>query len=224
MMIRQPVAYAISGLLLPLAAFVVYVGQTGVKAERDRARIAKVPVRWTSVEPYAYEGPATFYERPDGMIVFSRGPTVLPLTIGFDLHLQWDEETAAAAMDGSLELRDVSAWMSIEYDDKTSSLFLSFVDDAGVQQELAYKVGPHSDTAEAQTAFDAHLRMLFDYMNGGDLIGENDATYKTCSSGSCSCAGPGCSCSACCLGEGLIPECDCNPERCRCTCIRAQSC
>jgi hypothetical protein len=160
------------------------------------------------------------------MVVFSRGPTVLPLTIAFDLHLHWDDETIEAARDRVIDLKDISGWMSIEYDAEASSLLVTVIDDAGGKELIEYAVGPHSDTEEAHAAFDAHLRLFFDYMNGGNLLGEvggAGSTTLSCGGGSCNCSyPPDCTfCSACCP-NGFIPDCNCTPPNCRCTCTLIQ--
>ena len=223
MSLKQWIAFSIP---MVFVAFVVYAGQAGISDGREASLIKRISGGWTTDSPLSYEGEAVLFERPDAMVVFSRGATVLPLTIAFDLHLHWDEEMRAAAMDGDVELRDISGWMSILYDPETSSLSVTVVDDAGDEQDLSYTVGPHSDTDKAHASFDAHLRLFFHYMNGGSLLGDGGdegGVALACAGGFCSCSHPpGCTICRVCCPPGFFPICNCTPPNCRCTCTKYQ--
>ncbi|MGB2988011.1 MAG: hypothetical protein WBE26_19250 [Phycisphaerae bacterium] len=165
---------------------------------------------------------------PSGLLVFSPGDQIRAHTMGFDLNL--DEQALKAALEGEVELVDISGWLEVVYDGQAGVLHVFADDDKGTHFEHDYQL--HAAGKECNADRMASVHSFFEYMRSDEAeeAGEGATGAGTdkasgdvlqCTGPECSCLADQCQCSICCKsGEYAVCRCK-NPDKCQCTCTSA---
>ena len=130
-------------IVIAFAAVAVLAGAAQLRTTQvNRAR--KQPASYTDREwqercaslaedPLSYCGRGLMFLTPSGLLVFSPGDQIRAHTMGFDLNL--DEQALKAALEGEVELVDISGWLEVIYSGQAGVLHVFADDDRGTHFE-----------------------------------------------------------------------------------------